>query len=59
MTAPKFLDWTPGTLHLPSEGYHFLALTLFITLKGWGTGVPHLTGSASIPTQPTHITLDR
>jgi len=43
-------------LHLPSNGYHFLALTLFITLKGWGTGVSHVAGFASIP---THITLNR
>jgi len=50
----SILPLTP--LQLPSNSYHFLALTLFTTLKGWGTGVSHLAGSASIP---THITLDR
>ena len=43
----NFFDLTTDTLHLPSDGYHFLALTLFTTLKGWGTGVSHLAGFAS------------
>jgi len=55
----NFLIGPLAPLHLPSDGYHFLALTLFTTLKGWGNGVPYLADSASIPTQPTHITLDR
>jgi len=33
-----------------------LALTLFITLKGWGTGVPHLAGLTSTS---AHIILHR
>jgi len=57
MTAPKLFRFDQLIpLHLPSDGYNFLALTLFTTLKGWGTGVSHLAGSASIL---TYITLDR
>jgi len=49
---------------VPNLSYLFSAGTgtkgpEFTTLKGWGTGVSHLASSASIPTQPTHITLDR
>jgi len=57
MTAPKLFRFHKLTpFHLPSDSYKFLALTLFTTLKGWGTGVSHLAGSTSIL---THITLGR
>jgi len=40
--------WHPFTchkpLHRPETPSYLLALTLFITLKGWGTDVSHLAG---------------
>ena len=53
LLTPLHLPQTPSPATYPLT---LLALTLFITLKGWGTGVPHLAGLTSTL---AHILLHR
>jgi len=59
-TAPKPPDLTHDISSPTINLLSLLALTLFITLKGWGTSVPHLADPVSTPTHnhpwpTTHI----